>query len=278
MMRMGGTVTLNGLVVYIAYNLDKILLGRFWGAEALGIYGRANQLINIPTENLNTAVGGVAFAAMSRLQGDPIRLKSYFLKSYSLVLALSIPITIASALFADDIIYIFLGPKWMDAVTIFRLFAPTVLIFALINPLSWLLFSVGLAVRSLKIALVLAPLVIIGYVIGLPYGPSGVALGFTVMMTLLAVPIIAWAIHGTIISMKDIWQSASKPLLSAIAAAVLAFAEHTYFGPYTTSLPRLVLDCSILFAIYLWMLLFVMGQKVIYLELLKELRWRSSAD
>ena len=48
MLRFGGTVTLNGLVVYIAYNFDKFLLGRFWGADALGLYGRAYQLINIP--------------------------------------------------------------------------------------------------------------------------------------------------------------------------------------------------------------------------------------
>ena len=42
-LRFGGTVTLNSIVVYVAYNLEKVLLGRFWGAEALGIYGRAYQ-------------------------------------------------------------------------------------------------------------------------------------------------------------------------------------------------------------------------------------------
>ena len=54
LMRFGGAVTLNSLIVYFAYNLDKILLGRFWGAEALGIYGRSYQIINLPTENLNS--------------------------------------------------------------------------------------------------------------------------------------------------------------------------------------------------------------------------------
>ena len=75
MLRFGGTVTLNGLVVYVAYNLEKVLLGRFWGPDALGIYGRAYQLINIPTDNLNSAIGGVAFSALSRLQDDPVRLE-----------------------------------------------------------------------------------------------------------------------------------------------------------------------------------------------------------
>ena len=103
MMRFGGTLTLNGLVLYVAYNLEKVLLGRFWGAEPIGIYGRASQLIRFPTDNLNSAVGEVAFAALSRIQDDPERLKRYFLKGYCLVLALT---HIACALFADDLIFV----------------------------------------------------------------------------------------------------------------------------------------------------------------------------
>ena len=111
MMRFGGTLTLNGLVVYVASNFEKVLLGRFWGVDALGIYGRAYQLSNIPTDNLNSAAGEVAFSALSRLQGDPTRLRSYFLKGYSLVLAMTLPITIVCALFADDMIFVRLRPK-----------------------------------------------------------------------------------------------------------------------------------------------------------------------
>lgn len=139
MMRFGGTVTLNSLVVYVAMNFDKVLLGRFWGVDALGLYGRAYQLISIPTDNLNSAAGEVAFSALSRLQDDPKRLKSYFLKGYSLVLAMTLPLTFVCALFADDIVLVCLGPKWMAAAVIFRLLAPTILVFAIVNPLGWLL-------------------------------------------------------------------------------------------------------------------------------------------
>ena len=150
MMRFGGTLTLNGLVAYVAYNLEKVLIGRFWGIDAIGIYGRAYQLINIPTENLNSAVGEVAFSALSRVQDDPARFKSYFLKGYSLVLGLTLPVTMACALFAHDLIFILLGPKWKDAAPIFRLLAPTIAIFAIINPLGWLLTSLGLVGRGLE--------------------------------------------------------------------------------------------------------------------------------
>src|SRR6266568_1829967 len=165
MMRFGGGFTLVNLVVYTAYNLEKVLLGRFWGADALGLYGRAYQLINLPTDNLNSAFWGVAFSGLSRVRHEPERFRSYFLRGYSLVLALTIPMTLGAALFAHDMIFVLLGPKWNDVAGIFRLLAPTILIFALINPLAWLTFSLGMIGRNLKIVLVLAPLIITGYVL-----------------------------------------------------------------------------------------------------------------
>ncbi len=276
MVRFGGTATLNGLVMYIAYNLEKVLLGRFWGAEALGMYGRAYQLINIPSENLNAATGGVLFAVLSRLQDDPKRFKNYFLKIYSLILSLSLPATIACALFAEDIIYLVLGPKWKDAVIIFQLLTPTILVFALINPTYWLLVSIGMTGRSLKMALVIAPLVILAYVVGLPYGPSGIALAYSVAMSLWLIPHLIWCMHGTMISLRDLVPAVGRPLASAMVAVAFTYIVQSLYVESLAPLPRLVLGCGILLLVYLWMLLFVMGQKALYLDLLRELKgWPS---
>jgi O-antigen/teichoic acid export membrane protein len=278
MMRFGGTITLNGLVVYVAYNLEKVLLGRFWGAETVGIYGRAYQLINIPTDNLNSAVGEVAFSVLARVQNDAARLRSYFLKGYSLVLALTVPVTIACALFGDDLISVLLGPKWKAAVPIFRLLAPTILMFAMMNPFSWLLFSMGWLNRSLKIALVIAPLAISAYVIGLPYGPRGVAFAYSTAMTIWLVPHILWCIHGTNISFGDILGVVKRPVISAAVAAAIAFAVQFQLGQSLPPLLRLVMGCGILFSVYTLMLLYVMGQKALYVDLVRGLVNRSPTE
>jgi len=277
MLKFGGTITLNGLVVYVAYNLEKVLLGRFWGAETVGIYGRAFQLINIPTENLNSAAGAVAFAALSRLQDDPPRLKKYFLKGYSLVLALTLPVAIICALFADDLIFVLLGPKWKDAAVLFRLLAPTILAFGLMNPLGWLLISLGLVEKSLKIALVTAPLVITGCVIGLPYGPKGVAFAYSTVMALWVIPHLAWCVHGTVISFGELLRALSRPLFSAILAGLLAFAVRFFPVHSLSPLPRLALGCTVFLGAYLAILMYVMGQKSLYLSIVRELRKASPA-
>ena len=271
MLRFGGTVTLNGLVSYLANNVEKVLLGRFWGVDALGIYGRAYQLVNIPTDNLNFAAGEVAFSALSRLQDDPIRLKRYFLTGYSVVLALTLPMTIACALFADDVILVVLGPKWSAAVPLFRLLAPTILVFAIVNPLFWLLSSLGLVERSLKMGLVIAPLMILSYVVALPYGPRGVAFAYSTVMMLWALPAIAWTVHGTVISVRDMLLTVSRPLASSLVAGTFAFGVQRCCVQLSPLL-RLTLESSVLLITFVGMLLFVTGQKVLYLDLLRGLR------
>jgi O-antigen/teichoic acid export membrane protein len=277
MMRFGGTITLNGLVVYIASNVEKVLIGRLWGADALGIYGRAYQLINIPTENLNSAAGEVAFSALSRLQDDPSRLKSYFLKGYSLVLAMTLPITVACALFANDMVIVLLGPKWMAAAPVFRLLAPTILVFAMANPLGWLVSSLGLVKRGLKMSIVIAPFMIAGYIIGLPYGPKGVAIAYSTIMMLWVLPVIAWSVHGTAISFRDVILTVSRPLAISIVAGGLAYGARFVYGQLLPPLPRLVLESFVLLIAFLAMLLLAPGQKSVYLNLLRGLKHPSSA-
>lgn len=277
MMRFGGTLTLNGLLVYVATNFEKVLLGRYWGATAIGVYGRAYQLINIPTDNLNSTAGGVALAALSRLQNDPARLKSFFLKGYSLVLALTVPITVACALFGHDLIFVLLGPKWRDAVAIFRLLAPTIFVFAIVNPLAWFLTSIGFVGRLLKMSLVITPLMIVGYLTGLPYGPRGVAFVYSGLMMLWMIPALAWCVHGTVISIRDILLRLTWPLVSSIVAAAFAIAVRAFYGQVMSALPRLILEGMVMLVVYLGMLVFATGQRSLYLELLHGLKSTASA-
>jgi PST family polysaccharide transporter len=168
-----------------------------------------------------------------------------------------------------------LGPHWNDAVVIFRLLAPTILVFALINPTGWLLLASGMVGRSLKIALVIAPLVVTGCVIGLPYGSKGVALGYSTAMTLWVVPHLLWCFHGTAVSFRDVVLAASRPLISGIVGASLAFGVVFFLRSSVSPLATLLIGCTVLGSVYTWVLLYVMGQKACYLDFVRglSLRW-----
>jgi O-antigen/teichoic acid export membrane protein len=271
MVRFGGTVTLNSVIVYIAYNTEKVLLGRFWGPASLGLYGRAYQLSNLPVQQLTGSVGSVAFPMLSRLQGDAQRLRRSYLKSHSLVVSLTVPVVVSCSLFSDEIVSTVLGPKWNGTAPILRLLSPAILVFALMNPLSWLLRAVGLVERSLKIAVFIAPVMILGVLAGLRRGPTGVAMGYSAAMLVLIGPLVVWAKHETGITTADYWDCIKRPLiagaLGGAAGWIFRFVCHSTLGPALL----LVSEVTIFFGVYTLLLLFVMGQKNFYADLLNQI-------
>lgn len=142
----------------------------------------------------------------------------------------------------------------------------------MINPTYWLLVSIGKAERSLKIAMVLGPLVIIAYCIGLPYGPSGVAMAYSAAMMIWVVPHLIWCFHDTAIVTRDLLSAVGRPFVSAVMAVAVAYSAQLLYAQVLTPLPRLIVGCGIMVIVYSWLLLWVMGQKEVYLDLARGLR------
>jgi len=275
MVRFGGTVTLNGFVVYVAYNTEKILLGRFWGAAPLGIYTRAYQLATLPVQQLIGAVHMVAFSALSRMQGEVQRLHRAYLKSLSLIVSLTIPVVISTALFSDEVVLLVLGRKWMEVAVVLRLLSPTVLVFALINPFSWFLRATGRVGRSLNIAFLICPVVVLGILAGLHRGPAGVAVGYSAAMVLLFVPVVAWAIYRTGITAGDYWDAVKPPLISGILGGTTGWLFKIAFHSALPPVAGLVCGLILSFVVYAGVLLYVMDQKAMFVDLLSHLFRRS---
>jgi O-antigen/teichoic acid export membrane protein len=276
MLHFGGLATCNGFIVFLAWNAEKLLLGRYWGAEALGLYGRAYQLVTLPVQQLNGAVTSVAYPALSRVQHDAGRLARSFLKGYSLLISLTIPISVTSALFAEEIVRTVLGANWMEAAPIFRLLSPVALVFAVANPLSWLVISTGRAGRALTISIATTPLVILGIVLGLSYGPKGVALGYSSALVLLLVPIAAFSKHGTAISWADLWAATKPPLISGVLAGAAGLLVKLTLAGTLAPILYLMLGLVVVLGVYGWVLLIVMSQKPMYVEMLSQL-WSPAA-
>src|SRR5262249_25172364 len=166
---------------------------------------------------------------------------------------------------------VFLGPNWQEAAVIFRLLAPTILAFAFTNPFAWLMLASGRAGRNVRIAMAVTPVLILGYALGLGFGPHGVAVGFSTTMAVCVVPVLVWAKRGTLISLPDLIRSARPALVSialGIAATLLVRPLTDWLEP---GFERLVLECSVLFGVYLFTLAFIMKQKSVYLGLLRDI-------
>jgi hypothetical protein len=124
--------------------------------------------------------------------------------------------------------------------------------------------------------LVIAPLMILAYGIGLREGPKGVAFAYSVVMLLWLVPVAAWSVYGTVVSFWDVVLTVSRPLASSIVAGALAFGLRLAYGQLFSPASRLLLETMVLIVVYLGMLLFATGQKTLFLDLFNGLKRASS--
>ena len=206
------------------------------------------------------------------MQHDSARLRNFYLKGYSIIISITVPITMFSFVFAHEIIAVVLGSQWAEAATIFRLLTPTILVFGIINPTFWLLIATGKQTRSLYMAFAIAPLVIASYCIGISFGPEGVALSYSIALTLWLYPHLVWSLHRTPISVGDLLRAIVRPWMSGMVASAGALAIQHYLGPEVPALARLVAGGVVLSTIYGFVLLFIFGQLNLFQDVLQSFR------
>jgi O-antigen/teichoic acid export membrane protein len=270
MLRFGGLVTIQSVLYYVGQNIDKVLVGRFRGADAVGIYGRAYQLVGMPMTNLNAAVGWVIFSALSRIQDDPRRYRRYFVKVYSVVVSLIVPTLVFVAVFADDVVRVVLGAQWIDVSLIIQLLVPAGMVGALLDgPTFWLLHSLGMVGRSLRITCASTGLILVACIVGVPHGAPGIAAACSIALSLWLVPCLAWCVHGTPARLSDLLHATCGPLLASIVASAVAFVTVTDLSqpPLRLLLGGVLMCCG-----YLAIMCFIFRQRDFYLGLLKDLR------
>jgi PST family polysaccharide transporter len=117
----GTGVTSIRIINYFALNGDNFVIGKMLGAGALGIYGRAYNLMSTPINRLGASFSRVLFPAMSKKQQEPAKLKKAFLVSTAAMAFVFIPASIFCWLLAPEIIDVFLGDKWQSAVLPFQI-------------------------------------------------------------------------------------------------------------------------------------------------------------
>ncbi|MGQ5177759.1 teichuronic acid biosynthesis protein TuaB [Bacillus halotolerans] len=133
------------LVNRLGANIDMILIGRFLGAEALGIYNLAYQIITIPVLKINPIVTRVAFPVFSKNKGDNQTLRVGFLNMTKLLSLISFPLLIGLMTVSDLFIEVVFGEKWLQAVPVLNILAIVGLLRVLMNPNGSVLLAKGRA-------------------------------------------------------------------------------------------------------------------------------------
>src|SRR5688572_7725998 len=140
MLSYGANFTGTNLMNYFTRNLDNALIGKFWGAQQLGMYAKAYQILLLPIEQIGSPVASVAVPALSRLVDSPERYRRAYLNIIEKLAMITMPGMVFMTVTSDWLVLFLLGPQWVTTGRIFMLLG----IAAVIQPVSrtcWWLFA-----------------------------------------------------------------------------------------------------------------------------------------
>ncbi len=181
------------VVSYFSRNVDNLLVGWRFHAQALGFYKKAFDLFSLPVSQLVAPISAVVIATLSRLNRDRADYQRYYLLGISVLAFWGMGIGADFTLVGKDLIRFLLGPGWSEAGHIFVFFGPGIGIMLLYNAHDWIHISIGRPDRWFRWGLV-EFLVTAGlFVIALPWGPPGIALAWTVSYFALMLPAFWYA-------------------------------------------------------------------------------------
>ena len=209
----GANITAASLMYELSRGADGLLIGRFFGAGAIGLYSRGSILLMRPVQQFIIPIRAVLVPALSRIQSQHDRYRRTFLQVFEaivlvdflltgLLLALSYPVTLAV-----------LGPKWQGAVVIFAGFTMAALASPLFSASAWLFASQGRGKDWVLTSAIMSGVTLCSFLAGLPFGPAGVAIFYSASCVLIQLPFVYYiAGRRGPVSRKDLWTGSLRHL------------------------------------------------------------------
>jgi O-antigen/teichoic acid export membrane protein len=152
-------------------NVYYLIIGKYYSAENLGFYTRAEQFKNLPTQNLTGVIQRVSYPVLATMRDEPEQLKSGYKKLICSTMLPSFVISIWMAAVAPTLIRALIGEKWLLSAEYLRLLCFSGMFYPL-NVLNLNLLKVlgrsdiHLHLEVIKKVL-LAPIIVIGVFYGI---------------------------------------------------------------------------------------------------------------
>lgn len=206
MLSFGAHLTIADFIGQFSVNSDSILLGRFFGAEPLGLYTRANILLTRPLQQVFTPIGSVLIPVLSRLQPDPERYRRSYMRAYDMLALIVFSFAALCLVLAKPLVLVILGPKWTGVIPLFAAFTLVAVSGPLSTVCTWIYESQGRGRDQLCNHSAAGAVTIASYLIGLRWGPLGIILALAIVSLLVRLPLVYYiAGRRGPVSTSDLW-------------------------------------------------------------------------
>lgn len=173
----GGGTSLVRLAGFAAGHFDNLVVGRWLGPFALGLYGRAYNVVNLPLAYLNDPAWHVLYPALAEVRDQPERVRRAYLAAVRVNALTAAPVMAGMAVAAPHLVPALYGPGWAGAVLPLQFLCLGGLFRSLYRVSGALAHASGRVYAEAARQAVFAGLVVTGAAVGSRWGIGGVGAG-----------------------------------------------------------------------------------------------------
>jgi O-antigen/teichoic acid export membrane protein len=230
-----GKTLISQLLGYLVSNVDNLLVGRFLGSFALGVYSVAYNAMFLPVSRVSQPIQTVLFSAFAKLQNEPKRLAEAWARGNQVISALNVPTFLGMAVVAPDFVPVVLGRQWHAAVPVLQ-FLSLAGVGATLQTLNWATMqAMGRPGVMLRFRLFSTPVTLIAFAIGLHWGVVGVAASFAVSR--FVVTPVSTTITCRALGCSRIWGVRREALVVCLATVMAVAVALARLGLVHLGLP-----------------------------------------
>jgi O-antigen/teichoic acid export membrane protein len=187
--RFGSRVTLASIFYHVYRNMDFLLIGRFLGKDAVGVYRVAFDLGMTPLDAVLQLVNRVQYPIYARLQSHTVELRDAFYRSGRSLLLLLGPITALICFASPDILRIVGSGKWLAAVPMIYVLSWASLLRGLFQIFPQLYQATGRPNYDVAGSFLTGATLVAGFLMALQLAPPSAAVQWVAWVWLLSYPI-----------------------------------------------------------------------------------------
>ncbi|MGO9085969.1 MAG: lipopolysaccharide biosynthesis protein [Candidatus Sulfotelmatobacter sp.] len=246
------TIALNGYE-----RMDNLVAARMLGQTALGLYGNAWELANVPLEKVASLVTTVIPSYLSAVQNDAAALRRYLYGLTEVVALAAFPACVGLGLVAREAVPLIFGHKWDGMIAPLAVLSYYAAFRAIVALLPKVLTAVGNARYVMWNDLLALGVLPVAFFVGSYRGIVGIAWGWVVAYPIVVLPLYRKTFR-TIGAKAGDYLRALRPALQGTVAMIPAVAWVKYsLAPAHSLLLRLVLEIASGALVYggaLWLL------------------------
>lgn len=240
----GARLSANDGLRYVQRNIDQFVVGRWLGAGALGVYGRAAQVTSLPIVYLADPLANLAVSTLRHLSGSTDGTRVFWRRMVNDLAWVTLPTAVIFACVPKELLEVLLGARWASGAGVLLGLSVGITLLPVQMACGWLFLATGSSRRLLASSFVNSTVVVVTCALMRNAGMGKLAMGVGLANAACAALSIAFIRPSDPVTPSDVFSALARPLIATAALAVVMLVALNLCGA-SSALPRLCLGGAV---------------------------------